>query len=52
MKNIRIIETGIDVSSILEQLKKYPEDWGSQKNIKNTKIIVQNNIEIIFLYKK
>lgn len=37
MKNIRIIETNVDVSSILAQLKKYPEDWGSQKNIENTK---------------
>jgi hypothetical protein len=37
MKNIRIIETNIDVSDILEQLKKYPEDWGSQKNIENSK---------------
>jgi Aspartyl/Asparaginyl beta-hydroxylase len=36
MKNIRIIETGIDVSGILDQLKQYSEDWGSQKNIKNT----------------
>jgi len=35
MKNIRIIETGIDVSGILNQLQKYPEDWGSQKNVKN-----------------
>lgn len=33
---IKIIETGIDVSQVLEQLQKYPEDWGSQKKIKNT----------------
>ena len=31
MKNIRVIKTGINVSKILEQLKKHPEDWGSQK---------------------
>ena len=37
MKNIKIIETGVDVSKIIEQLEKYPEDWGSQKNIENTK---------------
>ena len=36
MKNIRIIKTNIDVSKILEQLKQYPEDWGSQKTIENT----------------
>ena len=37
MKNIRIIQTGVDVSGILNQLHQYPEDWGSQKNIENTK---------------
>jgi hypothetical protein len=36
MKNIRIIQTGVDISSILNQLHQYPEDWGSQKNIENT----------------
>ena len=36
MKNIRIIKTNVDVSKILEQLKQYPEDWGSQKDIKGT----------------
>ena len=38
MRNIRVIKTGIDVSKILEQIKQYPEDWGSQKNIKDKKI--------------
>lgn len=33
MKNIRIIETGIDVSGILKQLKQYPEDWGAVRKI-------------------
>ena len=36
MKNIRIIKTGVDVSKILEQLKQYPEDWGSQKNVEDS----------------
>jgi len=36
MKNIRIIKTGVDVSKILQQLKNHPEDWGSQKNIKDS----------------
>jgi len=35
MKNIRIIKTGVDVSKILEQLKQYPEDWGSQKDLQD-----------------
>jgi hypothetical protein len=33
---IKIIETGIDVTDVLEQIRNYPEDWGSQKDIKNT----------------
>jgi hypothetical protein len=36
MNNIRIIKTGVDVSGILKQLRQHPEDWGSQKDIKNT----------------
>ena len=38
MKNIKILKTGIDVSKIKKQLEKYPEDWGSQKGIKDVEI--------------
>ncbi len=30
MDNIRVIKTGLNVSKILAQLEKYPEDWGIQ----------------------
>jgi hypothetical protein len=33
LDNIKIIKTGINVKKILEQLKKYPEDWGNQERI-------------------
>lgn len=33
MDNIKVLKTGINVSKILAQLKQYPEDWGSQKQI-------------------
>lgn len=33
MKNIRVIKTGINVSKILAQLKKYPEDWGAVRKV-------------------
>ena len=33
MDNIRVIKTGINVSKIMRQLEKYPEDWGSQNKI-------------------
>jgi hypothetical protein len=46
MKNIRIIETGIDVSKILEQLEQYSEDWGSQKNIKDTEQLDSNKYTV------
>jgi hypothetical protein len=31
--NYTILETGIDVSDILAQLKQYPKDWGAQQKI-------------------
>jgi hypothetical protein len=46
MKNIRVIETGIDVSKILEQLEQYSEDWGSQKNIKDTEQLDSNKYTV------
>lgn len=33
MKNIRVIKTGINVSKILAQLKKHPEDWGAVRKV-------------------
>jgi hypothetical protein len=46
MKNIRIIETGVNVSKILEQLEQYSEDWGSQKNIKDTEQLDSNKYTV------
>lgn len=34
MDNIKIIETGINVSRIMAQLKQYSEDWGGQRELK------------------
>ncbi len=33
MKNIKVIKTGINVSKIVKQLQKYPEDWGNQRSV-------------------
>ena len=33
MANIRVIKTGINVSKILNQLKKHPQDWGAVKKL-------------------
>jgi hypothetical protein len=46
MKNIRIIQTGVDVSKILEQLKQYPEDWGSQKNLQDSEQLDSNKYTV------
>ena len=39
MDNIRIIKTGINVSKIVRQLEKYPDDWGGQKGLDNAEQI-------------
>lgn len=39
MDNIRIIKTGINVSKIVRQLEKYPEDWGEQKGLEGAEQI-------------
>jgi hypothetical protein len=33
MNNIKILETGVDVSRIIDQLEQHPGDWGSQKTL-------------------
>lgn len=40
MKNIRVLETGIDVSKVLEQLKQHPEDWNSLRKIEGAHNLV------------
>ena len=42
MKNIRVIQTGIDVTSVLEQLKQYPEDWNAARNMKDAHNVVDD----------
>lgn len=42
MANIRILETGIDVSKVLEQLKQYPEDWGAVRKIEGSHNVVND----------
>ena len=37
---IKVIKTGINVSKVVEQLKKYPQDWDHQKNLKDSQSLV------------
>lgn len=40
MKNIRVLDTGIDVSKVLEQLKQYPEDWGATRRAEGVRNVI------------
>lgn len=37
---IKVIKTGINVSKVIDQLKKYPQDWDHQKNLKNSESLL------------
>ena len=37
---IKVLKTGINVSKVIEQLKKYPQDWDHQKNLKDSQSLV------------
>jgi mannose-6-phosphate isomerase-like protein (cupin superfamily) len=45
MSNIRIIKTGINISKILAQLKQYPEDWNSQKDLPKSESLVKKGFD-------
>jgi len=38
--SIKILKTGINVKKVVEQLKKYPQDWDHQKNLKDSQSLV------------
>ena len=37
---IKIIKTGINVKKVVDQLKKYPQDWDHQKHLKDSQSLV------------
>ena len=37
---IKVIKTGINVSKVIQQLKKYPQDWDHQRNLKDSQSLV------------
>ena len=37
---IKILKTGINVSKVIQQLKKYPGDWDHQKNLEGSQSLV------------
>jgi hypothetical protein len=47
LDNIKVIKTGINVSKILKQLEKYPEDWGGQRKIKETESLLNKGYKDI-----
>ena len=36
---IKILKTGINVDKVVQQLKKYPEDWDHQKKLKGSSVL-------------
>lgn len=40
MKNIKVIDTGIDVSEVLAQLKQYPDDWNAARKMAGVENVV------------
>ena len=54
MKNIKILETGIDVTPIVNQLELYKEDWGNAKRTKgssrqdpHTKLVTSDVLQLV-----
>ena len=37
---IKIIKTGINVDKVVQQLKKYPQDWDHQKTLEGSQSLV------------
>ena len=37
---IKVLKTKINVTKVIDQLKKYPQDWNHQKNLKNSHSLV------------
>jgi len=40
LNNLKILKTGIKVNKVIDQLKKYPQDWDHQKNLKDTQSLL------------
>jgi hypothetical protein len=44
-KCIKIIKTNINVSKVVQQLKKYPQDWDHQKNIDDVQSLLDRGFD-------
>ena len=42
---IKILKTGINVKKVVEQLKKYPQDWDHQKYIKDVESLIDRGFD-------
>jgi len=51
MNHIKVLQTGINVSKILKQLDKYPEDWENQTKVKSAEFLIDylpvGNLQLI-----
>jgi hypothetical protein len=37
---IKVIKTDININKVINQLKKYPQDWDHQKHLKDSQSLV------------
>jgi len=42
---IKVIKTGINVKKVIEQLKKYPQDWDHQKTLEGSQSLVDRGFD-------
>ena len=42
---IKVIKTGINVSKVVQQLKKYPQDWDHQKTLEGSQSLVDRGFD-------
>ena len=44
-QSIKILKTGINVKKVVEQLKKYPQDWDHQKTLEGSQSLVDRGFD-------
>ena len=42
---IKILKTGINVDKVVQQLKKYPQDWDHQKTLEGSQSLVDRGFD-------
>ena len=43
--SIKVIESGIDVSKVVEQLEEYSDDWGNQRRVADVESLLDRGYD-------